>query len=472
MHKGYNKDNLHYKLFAIATPIIVQNLVHYIQLQVDMAMLGHSNTLYLSAIGNVLFPYNIIISFLTALSAGATVLISHSVGGRSLNSAQRYSEVSFFFNFLIALPFFLILLFLSNTLMTWMGTSEQISLYATQYMRYLSFSVLFLGIELSIVAILQGVGKTRAIMIAALIQTVTNIFLDWVLIYGHWGFPKLGISGAAIATSIASFLGMMYLIVAYITTKRLPFKTTLKGILNPRWKIQKRNVVVGLPYGLEAIFWSFGQIVIIRMVNEIDDYAAGVYVLISRIQATTFFFYLGIAKATMVLVGQEIGAGNRQQASHISYLSLRYAFALCMVASALFLVFPEQILSVFTSEEGLIKEAVPLLTIVSITIFPVTVNVVIGNAIRGFKDTKWMFFTQSFGTIFTITLSAILLFIFNLNLIGVFITVLFDECIRAFMNYVHFRRLIRPPLKKINTGISPEPDFRIISDALQKTKSQ
>jgi putative MATE family efflux protein len=443
MFKGFSKDNLHYKLFAIATPIIVQNLVHYIQLQVDMAMLGHSNTQYLSAVGNVLFPYNIIISFLTALSAGATVLIAHSLGGKSLNGAKRFAEVSFFYNLLISIPFFLILFLFSHNLMTWMGTSEQINLYATQFMKPLSFSVLFLGVELSFVAILQGVGKTRAIMVAAIIATITNIFFDYTLINGNLGFPKLGIEGSGIATSIANFLGMIYMIYAYISTKRLPFKPSIKGILNPHWSIQKRNIIVGLPYGLEAMFWSFGQIIIIRMVNEIDDYAAGVYVLISRIQAITFFFYLGIAKATMVLVGQEIGAGNRKQAEHISYLSLRYSFGLCILASSAFLIFPEQILSIFTSEKGIIQGAVPLLTIISITIFPVTVNVIIGNAIRGFKDTKWMFYTQSFGTVFTITLSAILLFIFNLNLLGVFITVLCDECIRAFLNYRHFRGLIK-----------------------------
>ena len=107
-----------------------------------------------------------------------------------------------------------------------------------------------------------------------------------------------------------------------------------------------------------------------------------------------------------------------------------------------FLVFPEQILSVFTSEKGIIQGAVPLLNIISITVFPVSVNVVIGNAIRGFKDTKWMFYTQSFGTVFTITLSAILLFVFNMNLKGVFITVLCDEIIRAFLNYRRFRKYV------------------------------
>jgi Na+-driven multidrug efflux pump len=64
---------------------------------------------------------------------------------------------------------------------------------------------------------------------------------------------------------------------------------------------------------------------------------------------------------------------------------------------------------------------------------------VVGNAIRGLKDTKWMFYTETFGTVFVISLSAILLFVFNFSLMGIFITVLFDEFIRAVLNYRRFK---------------------------------
>lgn len=437
-----SKNNINYRLLVIAFPIIVQNLVHYVQLQVDMAMLGHSNTLYLSAVGNVMYPYNIIISFLTALSIGATILIAHNVGGKSFNSARRFSEVSFFYNILIAIPFFIILLLFPHTLMKWMGTSKQINIYASEFMSALSFSVLFLAIQLSINAILQGAGKTRPMMIAAIIATIANIFFGWVLIYGRLGFPNLGILGAGIATSIANFLSMCYLIIAFILTKRMPFKVSLKGILNPRWNIEKNNISVGLPYGLEAMFWTFGQIIMVRMINKIDDSSAGIYVLVSRIQALTFFFYLGFARATMILVGQQIGQGNRQMASQITYLSLRIAFAFCIIGSFVFFIFPKQILSIFTFETGMIISALPLLSIIALTIFPVSVNVVIGNAIRGFKDTKWMFVTQCFGTFFIISLCAMLLFVFKMSLVGVFVIVLCDECIRAILNYRHFNKLV------------------------------
>lgn len=430
---------LHRKLLTISAPIIIQNLVLYMQIQVDLAMVGQANALYLSAIANVLYPFNIVIAFLTSLSTGVTVMTSHCFGAKSLRSAQRFAEVSFFFNFLFALPFFLVLKLLPKTLMTLMGTTDQINAYGAQYMEALSFSIIFLGVTLSISSILLGMGKTKHLMIASIITTATNIFFDWALIYGHLGFPELGIQGAGIATSMANFAGMFYLIIALIASKKLFFKPSLKGILHPRWEIQRRSVVVGLPFGLEAMFWTIGQIIMVRMVNDIDEYAAGLYVLITRIQSVTVFFYLGIARATMTLVGQEIGAKNKEGAFYVVFLSLKYAFSICLIAFITFLLFPESILSIFTSDIDVINRALPLLAIISFTIFPVAVNIISGNGLRGMKDTKWMFYTQSFGTAFVISVSAVLLFVFDLNLMGIVITVLFDETIRAVLNFTRFR---------------------------------
>jgi Na+-driven multidrug efflux pump len=174
------------------------------------------------------------------------------------------------------------------------------------------------------------------------------------------------------------------------------------------------------------------------MVNELDTYSSGLYVLISRIQAFTFFIYIGIARATMILVGQKIGAGKPKEAMKITFLSLKYSFVLCIIISTIFLTMPDQILAVFTSEKDLINRVSGLLYIVAIIIFPVAINVIIGNAIRGMKDTKWMLYTQSVGTTFTVCMSAVMIFVFHLNLLGIFLTVLFDECFRAVLNFIRF----------------------------------
>ncbi|MBN1598706.1 MAG: MATE family efflux transporter [Bacteroidales bacterium] len=432
------KKSIAHDILVIASPIIVQNLVQYIQLQVDMAMLGRYNLHFLSAIGNVLFPYTIMYAFLAAISTGATVLIAHTIGAGALKSARRYSEVSFFYNALIAIPMFAILYFFAVAIMRGMGTSPDIVQYGSIYMRVLAFSFLSFSIELSVVAILIGMGKTKAIMQAAIIRTIVNIALDWTLIYGNLGFPEAGIKGAALATTISNFSAAFYLVIYYLADKKLSIKPTLYGIFKPKWSIEINSIKIGLPYGLEAMLWSFGQLILIRLINIIDPYAAGSYVLIARIQAITFFFYVGLARGTLTLVGQSMGAGKRKEAIHTGMVSLYMSLIICVIAAVLFTTIPDKILSIFTTEHDLISRLQPLMFIIAINVFPVSVNVVIGNAIRGMKDTLWMFYTQSFGTLFVIGMSSLMLFVFQYKLTGIFITILTDEIVRSVLNFWRF----------------------------------
>ena len=438
--KSFTLDPNSRRLFAIGLPIIIQNMVQYLQLQVDMAMLGHYNALFLAAVGNVTFPYIILVNFLLGISTGATVMIAHSIGARKINHAKRYSEVSFFYNSLISIPFFMILYFLASPIMTALGTSPEINLLGSYYMRFLSWSLLFVGVEMSVTATLQGMGMTKHIMISGIIKTTVNVCLDWILIYGKIGFPEMGIEGAALATSIATAISALYLTCSLVLSGSILFRPSIGGIFKPRWSIQKKNVVIGIPTGMEAILWASAQIAIVRLVNEIDALSAGIYLMVARIQAVTFFFYLGIARGTMTLVGQKMGGKRFREAIHVGLLGVRYAFLFCFVASAFFLSMPHSILGIFTSDEQIIRSSAPLLAIVAITIYPIAINVVIGNAIRGMKDTQWMFLTQIFGTLFTISVSALLIFVFDMGILGVFVTTFFDETVRACLNFVRFYR--------------------------------
>lgn len=435
--KFFNKNADSRKLFAIAYPIIIQNFVYYIQLQTDIAMLGHKNSLFLAAVGNVTFPYIICVNFLLGVGTGATVMIAHSIGAGKISHARRFSEVSFFYNFLISIPFFLFLFLSAPAIMTVLGTSPEVNLYGSQYMTLLSFSLLFIGTEMSVTAILQGMGKTKHIMISGIIKTLVNVFLDWVLIYGEWGFPEMGIGGAALATTIANAIGAVYSVAIIFFSKSILFHPG-GGIFKPRWYVAKKNISLGIPSGLESTMWSLAQVAVIRITNEIDVLSAGIYLMVARIQATTFFFYVGIARGTMTLVGQKIGAGNFPDAIRIGFLGLRYSFLFCFAASILFLLFPETILSIFTNDANIIRASAPLFTIIAITIFPVAINVVLGHAIRGMKDPQWMFMTQILGTVFTISCSALMIFVFKMGIMGIFLTTLLDESVRAILNFFRF----------------------------------
>ena len=464
-----DKKNLRKKLIIIALPIIAQQLVHYIQIMTDALLLGRVNPGYLSALGNVLSPYFTMLAFLFAASSGVTVLVAHGHGSSRNKSNARISEVSLFFTTLVSLFFFIIWFFAGKTILSAMGASGIILAQGQQYVQILSFSLILFGIELSLMSTLQGIGITSPIMISGIIRNVVNIILDIILINGHLGFPKMGIQGAALATTIANVFSAIYLMFYFNLSKKIPFHLRIGSIIKPRWRVYRHVVTIGFPSGLEFMLFNFGQLAIVRMLNTIDGMAVGVFTLIKHVQFAALFIYIGIARATLTLVGQQLGAKNKSAAIFVTRSAIRISLVISMLAAFIFITGPEWILQQFTSSDPLfvpfkisgilewrsviIERGMPLMWIIAFTLFPQTINVIVGHAIRGMKDTRWMLYTQIGGTIFAIISAIIGIFSFQAGLAFIFIIYFADETIRAGINYLRFhygRRFLQHFFSKKN----------------------
>jgi len=217
-------------IFAIAIPIIFQNITQYLQMVIDRAFLGHTNPEYLSAIGNVMTPFSALVLFLTTSSIGLTILVAQNIGAKKLDSARDLSESSFVYSTLFALSLLLVWLFGAQGIFTLLQTGENIKTHAVNYVQIISFSMIFMGMEATAGAILQGVGKTKPILLAGVIKNILNIFLDWVLIFGQLGFPQMGLFGAAVATFVSNSVGSLILIAYVLFTKSLPFRFSFKAL--------------------------------------------------------------------------------------------------------------------------------------------------------------------------------------------------------------------------------------------------
>jgi len=428
------------KIFAIAIPIIIQQLSHQMQIWVDRAMLGHINPEFFSAVGNSLVPYFAVISTIMAISSGTTILIAQGTGAKDFTLSRRYAECSFFGNSIFPIAAFLFFFFGSGWLFKIMGVQSPILEYAISYIRITSYSLLIIGIVATCSSILQGIGFTRMIMVTGIITNVLNVFFDWVLIYGKFGFPAMNIEGAALATVIANFAALPFLIIYVIKRRKIPFKIKVRNIFKFDFSLYKNVFKMGIPSGGEYALWSLGNLFVVSYLNRIDIMAAGIYTLLFSIKGLAVILYAGFANAGLTLAGQKTGANEHKQAINIVYKCLSFALIVCAVVAAVFCMFSKNILSLFTSDTVLVEFAAPFLVFVTLTMFPQAVNIVVGYGIRGTGDTKWMFYTQILGTILVASLSYILIFIAGLGLWGVIITFLADETIRSVINMLRFSK--------------------------------
>lgn len=425
-------------LITIAIPIMVQNIIQHVMLLTDRAFLGHLNSRYLAAIGNVIVPYNALLLIFFSLSIGLIVLVAQNSGAQNYAKAHNLSESSFFFSTLISTGMFLLWFFGGREILTLFGAKGQILLDATEFVRILSIYLIFFGIDVTAYAIFQGLGQTKPIMIFGIVKSVLNIILDWLLIFGHWGFPALGLKGAALATMTANIIATLGIFITLLTMKDLPFRISWRSIWRPRWELYQQALKVGLPSSLESLSWNAGQLILARMLNLIDGMAIGIFSLVGGIQVVCLLIYLGFARASMTLVGQSWGEGNPAEARSTGLYCLKIGLYVSAFFTLVFMVFPHQIAGIFTTDRQVIERSIPLIRIIAITINFQAVNVMMGHAIRGMGDTKWMFYSQLIGTFFVISLSSYMIFGLSLGLIGVFLTVMMDELIRGAINLARF----------------------------------
>ena len=423
------------QIFRLALPLILQQVCLQLQLWIDRAMLGHVNAEFFSAIGNTTVPYHMITSTITAICGGTAILVAQGVGADNHRQIKSAAESSFLGSSLLSVLAFLFFQCFSEPLFRMMGVRSPILEYSLTYMGILSWSLLILGPVSTATSILQGLGFTRIIMISGILGNLLNILLDWVLIFGKLGFPAMGIAGAALATVIANAAAAPLTILFVLRSPQMPVKLRLS---DSGLRQYRQVLALGIPSGLEYALWNVGNLILVSFLNRLDMMAAGIYTLVFSIETVPLLIYSGFANAGLTLVGQETGAKDPGKARNTGLLCLAFSLAVCLVVAVLFRGFPRQLLSLFTDDVSILDTSVPYLVFVTWILFPKAVNCVIGLCIRGMGDTRWMLYTQIFGTVFMITAGYILILRTDLGLLGIFITLLADEALRSIANLLRF----------------------------------
>lgn len=141
----------------------------------------------------------------------------------------------------------------------------------------------------------------------------------------------------------------------------------------------------------------------------------------------------------MTLIGQSIGAGCKTKAEGYFYTAIMINFIIVGVATVLLSCFPAGLLGIFSNDTDIIQHGIPYLIWIGIIMFPQSMNIICGNAIRAHGDTKWMLLSQILGSILVVSVSWILIEKVHMNMLAIYITLFADETIRGGINYIYYR---------------------------------
>ena len=338
----------------------------------------------------------------------------------------------FFFWMIFPKPVFMLL-----------GVADNVMPLCLSYVRWYAPLFLLVGLSGSLGVILQTSNYTKPLVVYGIIRSGINIILDYVLIFGKFGLPALGIQGAAIGTVIAEYLGAIYIAFVFFRSNRLVTRPTWMEVKTSHVRSFLHAAKLGINIALEDFAWNIGNLILIRILNSINEYAAGIYTIIFSVEVLAVVIIGAIGSGTMTLTSEATGKKDLSQYKGTAIC----AYGICALVTILIIIgaiaFPDEILSLFTSDTDVITSSGIYLILIGFNLFSKSVNIIVGNAIRGSGNTKWMLYTQMFGTVWLVCVASFFVFVCKLGILGVFLAVMADEGVRALINLWKYLRIVK-----------------------------
>jgi len=426
-------------MFAIALPVMFQSAAEYIFVFTDMAFVGQYDSRGLSALNNAMAPFFAVLSFFFALTQGVTILVSQRLGAGRTRAARRTAETAFFYLNLASWAMGIFWELAAEPVLQLMGARGEILATSVSYLRILALQFLTLGLGATAGCLFQALGKTVPVMLTVVAKSVLNVLLNWVFIFGHWGVPELGVAGSALGTALSTVIFDLVLVGVLFTDKyRRDFHLRWNAILKPKAALFGQVLKVGVPVGFEFMLWSVGQAILIALVNRVDTVSSGWFGVLNTLMVLSIQVYNGIGIATLVLIGRATGAGDKKEIRYLSAYGMASAMAACVLVSAVFVSWPDAVLSLFLTDAAARAQLAPLLWLASLVMFFKALNIIAGNSLRGMGDTLWMMYTQAAGTVVITLLAAWLVFGFHWGIAALMIAVAVDELGRGVVNEIKF----------------------------------
>jgi putative MATE family efflux protein len=357
-------------------------------------MLGVSDTIMISrfigkeALAAVGFANQIVFTFIFVFSSfntGAVALISRSLGEQNFAKLKRYAEQNVNLNLLIGILIMLLSFYFSGSLLSIFETTEEIYRDSLLYFRIILAGFIPLFLSFSFAATLRGSGNTMTPMVITGIANITNIIGNYVLILGVGPFPRLGIAGAAWATSGSRLLGMLlYIYVIYVRKSRFRLKFRFffeKTIIRPLWKIS-------LPGAVEQTLMQLSFLTMAVIVSRLDTVSEAAFRILIQIESLSFMPAIGLSIATATLVGKALGERDTQKAMETGYLSVAMGVVWALFIGGIFITFPRFIIGLFSTESVIIITGAAVMLFLGLNQIGLTFNIIMGGVLRGAGDTR------------------------------------------------------------------------------------
>ncbi len=414
-------------IWELAWPAILSNLLFSVIGIISIKMIG---SLGASAVASVTTGHRIFFALqaiLMAVSAGTTAMVARSWGAKNYEEAARVTSVSLWIGNLVALALTIPCFFFAEEIAGVFGLDEATTHTAGEFIRYLSVFNIAFAINMVLSAALRAAGDTKTPLWIGAFTNVVNVFLLYVLVFGKFGAPAMGVPGAALANGI-SFLCAALLLLG----------VSVGGAGSLTRKRIRQLVDIGYPAGVEQFVFQGGFIAFLWLVAYYGTAPFAAYGIGVQILSLSFVVGFGFSIAGATLVGQNLGAGDADEATRQGWRATGMAIGSMVLLSVVIFLFAEQIARFLIDDDEVVRLTVIFIYILGVAQPLMAIEFSLGGCLRGAGDTRFPLITTMAGLIGVRVGLAALFTWLGLSVIWIFAALIGDYIVKAAMLVYRF----------------------------------
>jgi multidrug resistance protein, MATE family len=379
------------QIVFLLIPILITQLGMFSMVFFNTIMSGKYNPSDLAAVAVGSSIWSPVFIGLSGILFAVSPIAAQSYGERNKLEVSRALTHGIYLAVIISLLIIILGFFFLTPILHKMNLPRNVENTAYQYLIGLSYGIIPLFIYNAIRSFIYALGKTRIVMVILLFALPINFFLNYALIFGHWGFPELGGAGAGYATSFTYWV--IAIITFYIVKTQKPFSTYSSFSYFKEFSIDKciQILKIGVPMGLSLFFETSIFALVTVLISKYHITTIAAYQSALNIVSFLYMIPLSISSALTVLVGFEVGSKRNKDAFVYSWLGMCLAVVVAIVFGIFVVLFRNEVAGLYSNNKAVINLTADFLIYALFFHISDAIQVTAQAALRGYKDVNIAF---------------------------------------------------------------------------------
>lgn len=362
-------------MFALATPILLQNLLSSSLNFIDVFMIGRLGESSIAAVGSANQFFFVFLMLIFGLASGTAIFTAQYWGRRDIAGIRATMGIGLTLTMGISLVFMVATMLFPALVISLFTKDPEVIALGSDYLKIIAWCFCIVPLTTSFAVVLRSTENVVFPMYASFAGILLNTGLNYVLIFGHFGFPAMGVIGAAIATLIARSVEMVIVIV--ITYGRnMPGAARFRDLSGFSFDQFKHYLQRALPVVMQSVGWAGGYSVFSMIYGHISTESLASFNISGSVERICLIFFTGIGAACSIMVGNRIGAGEEDKARGYSQNFILIGLAASVVVSLVLFTLRGYIVDIYQLNDTSRTYMNGILTVISLVLWAKTTNII------------------------------------------------------------------------------------------------